>query len=188
MGAENLLLINNGADAMTNVGTISPLRAMAAKAGQKDPRFPQIRAFDATGQPDIRQLQSETDYIFRNSIPFSDAILRLHHVNTPPQIKQITFFRNTSAVINRPSLYIPANPFRMSFLIANMGSVNSLFISYDFPVAQVAGVPQGIPIAPRTFFTEQSGMVSINDIYVWSDVATQPVIGFEGTLSIEGNL
>lgn len=139
--------------------------------------------YSPQGHPDT---VAQANVTLGTNVPIADVISSLQNANAPPQLRQAPFSIITSATVNTPQLLLPQDVNRMSFYIANPNQSGNLYFSFDQP-SLLNLTYLGIPITPRTAFAESNGAVSMNDIWIWADVASLAVLAYQGKLAIEGN-
>jgi hypothetical protein len=176
---------------MKNPGPVDPRFAFRTPAQQFNPRARAI-AFQAGNFPDQRQLE----FVGRQaqSVPqVADVIDSLNARNLPPQLNQVPFIVSVTAN-DTPTLILPKNVRRQSWLLALSDFTHEWQWSYDFPMSvQSTGIPFcGFPQLAPAIFGEANGSISINDIYAWVHGALAgdfPLFfyGSEGSLSVSGN-
>lgn len=146
-------------------------------------------------QPDMQGQNALRNRMRGHMVSFEKVIEYLDNKNMPPQLRQTPYVAQGVSV-NKPTLLIPANPNRMSFIAAIINGLpvdGQAYFSYGYPIKDGStGNYIGVPIAfaGTGFFQEGNGTVSIDDIYVfWSgSVATTIWLGYEGLLAVESHL
>lgn len=143
-------------------------------------------------QPDEVSIKNVTR---GQNVPFDEIVSILDSRNVPPQLRQ-TPYAQLNVPNDTPVILIPANPNRMSFIVAATTGISGglLWFSYGFPVRDINGALIGIPISNDTpgFFQEGNGTVSIDDIYVFvtenDEGSNVNFMGYEGVLAIESHM
>jgi hypothetical protein len=136
-------------------------------------------------QPDMGAKAALRESMQGNMVPFQEVEKSLFDRNSPAQTRQTPYCVKFVAK-NQPFLLIPANPDRQSFLISVGSDLSDVLWSYDYPISG-GGTLLGCVLSGAPF-QETNGLVSINDIYIWTtsdgDVG-KFALGYEGILAVE---
>lgn len=163
-----------------------------AKAHPKDPRA-RPPGYSPRYQVDELQLASLLLAFNAGAIALEDVIDRVNFDYQIPGVRNVPYVAQVTAA-ETPVLLIPANPKRVSFIMANIsfGVAIAVFYSFGFPPLStdqpfVGGNAWGIPFPTFPFVIgPKNGTISLDDIYITA--AAVPAFTAFTALAYEGVL
>lgn len=155
------------------------------RAGLKDPSIlNNQRPYAPTRQMDELLLAQKRAASIGNTIPMSEAIeiaSQTPAAQSRIQADYTQYLFQGKVLDANPRILIPRNLNRSNWYVINNTVAKTIYVTFG-PVATQLTPVIGFPVLPGTWMGETNGVISINDIYIHSDVSasTFVVLGYEG--------
>lgn len=176
-------------------GANMPCNQIVGNAGQRDPRGP-AAAYSPAYASDLEPGFAIQRQLARSTASGIDALSAKPHSfqYQPLPVFEAPWYAllNASGVANAV-LLVPKNPDRKSLKISNPGQPGggigggNISFSFKAPVPLQPGVGSGIVIQATQLYEERNGVISLDEIYIWSDdpFPTFPiaVVAYEGVFA-----